>query len=425
MAITPARTAKLPTACDLGISWGDTVFLSASMPDVSWALDLRAWPMPARSIPGFFASSVARTRSGRVVAVARHHHANPYKLYELDLEAVRVKGLPLNAPWTSLTSVFAVGDRVMVVPSVDLKDPSRRPSWWAEDGAVEPLELTLPEAPAVIEWGGRRYAPPRPMDRVDVIPLPDDEALVIWFERLHRAGRDGVTPLALDRLFASWESLREGRHGAIDDAGRALAVVHDRFLTLDRDGQHTEISPGSHPVRSAAPGPDATWFLLCDETVHWVFPKEREVIALDLKGMRLSPTMPLFTPKPVWVSARDALLVMHAHDAHEYDLAALRKEKRVPFEKLTAKLASTRRSAWNRKVKDAGPSPMALDALSPHTRGGVVVQHPEYGVGFVKHASEVLHAGTQTITATVLFEHRAREFYFAGDRWIERSWTFG
>ncbi len=423
--LSPVRTAKLPCACDLGIAWGDRLVLCDTRPDRSYVLDLDPWPMTPRPVVGLFATSMAQTRSGRVFAVARHHHQNPYKLYELDLASAQVRPHPVEAPWHDITSVFAVGERVVLVPGGDLRASGHRPAWWHEGGRVEALDLPTPEPPAPMEWQGRSLGRPAPQDRVDVIALPDDEALVVWFERLYRVTLDGVTPTALDGLFAAWEPLREGRHSGLDDQGRALTIVHDHFVALDRDGVLSEVVPGAYPVRSAVRGPEDTWFLVCGETLLWVFPRAREVVELDLRPMRLAPTMALFCPKPLWVAARDELLVLHSHDVHAFDLGALRGHTRLSWDKLAKKRVASRRSLWNRKLKAAHAAPMALDALSQHTRGGSVVEHPRYGVGVVQHATESSHRGVTTVVATVLFEDGGRQFYFAGDRWIERPWSLG
>lgn len=423
MALTPARTAKLPVDSDLALAWGERLLLSTTSPDTTLVCDLRDALLKPAAIHGLFASSVARTRGGAVFAVARHHHANPYKLYALDLDGRTVTPCRVDAPWRELTSVFAVGDRVMVVPGGDLRDPSRRPAWWHPDGTMTPVDLPAPEDPSPVERNGKRYARPRPSDRVDVIALPDDAALVVWFERLYRVDAAGVTPLPLDGLFAAWEPLREGRHGGFDARGRALAVVHDRFVALDRDGAWTELCAGSHPVRSASPGPDGTWFVVCDETLQWLFPEAREAIELSLKSMRLAPSMALHYPKPMWSPARDTLSVLHSRDLHAYDLAALRQEKRVSFDKLAQRLAAARRSAWNRKLRAASAAPIALDALSPHARGGQVVEHPAYRTGVVQHVTESVRAGVTTLVATVMFERGGRQFWFAGDRWVHRAWA--
>lgn len=418
MTFAAARTMKLPGSSELSLGWGERLALSNTSPDVTHVLDLTKWPLTSRPIHGFFASSMARAKSGRVFALGRHYHQNPYRLYELDLATASVTPRPLHAPWHEPLSVFTVGDRVLLVPGGTLRVNGFRPSWWRESGDIEPLDLTMPALPSPIEHQGARYLMPDRMDRVDVIALPDDEALLIWFERLYRIGRDGVTPLALDGLFAMWEPLREGRHGGLDDRGRALAVIDDLFLALDREGNFELASPGSWPVKGTAPGPDGLWFLTADESLHVVFTREREVLEVDLRPMRLAPRMSLFVPKAMWVPSRDAVLVTHSHDAHEFDLSTLRAAKRVSFEKHAKQLASSRRSLWNRKVKAAG-APISLDALSQHTRGGGAVEHPTYGVGAVTHVSEARRADALTVRATVLFEDRNRSFVFVGDRWAE------
>lgn len=424
MPLTPVRTAKLPASAEMALAGGDHLALTTTSPDCTWVLDLRAWPLTPRAVPGLFASSMARTASGRVLAVARYLHPNPYRLYELDLAPGAVKPLALGAPWHEPASVFALGDRVLVTPGGTLRANGHRPAWWSDDG-LAPLDLALPDLPTPVTHAGKTYVMPDRMDRVDAFALPDGEALLIWFERLYRVAGATVTPLALDHLFAAWEPLREGRQPGFDDRGRALTVVSDRLLAIDRDGAYELAAPGVARTTAAVAGPDGVWFLTGEETLYVVFTREREVLEVDLRPMRLAPKMPLFMPKVAWVPSRDAVLVAHARDAWEFDLAALRREKRVGFDKHAQKLAAAHRSLWSRKVKGAGEAPPALDALSPHTRGGnTPVTHPTYGVGAVTHASEVIHRGVQTITATVLFADRTRTFVFMGDRWEERLWAF-
>ncbi len=424
MTLTPARTAKLPASAEMALVGGDHLVLTATSPDVTHVLDLRAWPLAARSVPGLFASSMARTASGRVLAVARYGHPNPYKLYELDLASGAVKALALGAPWREPQSVFALGDRVLVTPGGTLRANGLRPAWWG-DGELTPLDLAPPDLPTPVTHAGKQYLMPDRMDRVDAFALPDGDALLIWFERLYRVSGATVTPLALDHLFAAWEPLREGRVPGFDDRGRALTVVSDRLLAIDREGAYELAAPGVARTTAAVAGPDGVWLLIGEETLYVVFTREREVVEVDLSPMRLAPRMRLFMPKVAWVPSRDAVLVAHERDVWEFDLAALRREKRVGFDKHAQKLAAARRSAWSRKVKSAKAEPIALDALSPNTRGGnTPVAHPTYGVGAVTDASEVIHRGARTVTATVLFEERARTFVFMGDRWEERLWAF-
>jgi hypothetical protein len=424
MTLTPTRTAKLPASAEMALAGGDHIALTTTSPDRTYVLDLRAWPLAGRVVPGLFASSMARTASGRVLAVARHGHPNPYRLYELDLASGAVKPLALGAPWHEPLSVFALGDRVLVTPGGTLRTNGHRPAWW-RDGELTPLDLALPDLPTPVTHAGKTYVMPDRMDRVDAFALPDGDALVIWYERLHRVSGEGVTPLALDHLFAAWEPLREGRHAGSDDRGRALSVVSDRLLAIDREGAYELAAPGVPRTTAAVQGPDGVWLLAAEESLYAVFTREREVVEVDLRPMRLAPKMPLFMPKPVWVPSRDAVLVAHSHDVWEFDLAALRREKRVGFDRLAQKHAAAQKSLWSRKVKGAGDAPLALDALSQHTRGGnTPVKHPTYGVGAVTHASETIRGGAQTITATVLFEDRTRTFVFMGDRWDERPWAF-
>ncbi len=423
MALAPTRTATLPASAETSLAWGDHLVLTSTSPDATHVLDLRAWPPSSRSAPGFFASSMARTTSGRVLASARYGHPNPYRLYELDLASCAVRPLDLGAPWHEPHAVFAIGDRVLVVPGGTYRAHGHRPSWW-RDGVLTPLDLDPPALPEPVTHGGQRYVMPDRDDRVDAFALPDGDALLLWFERLHRVSGDVVTALPSDHLLAAWTTLREGRQPGFDDRGRAVSVVSDRLLAVDRDGAYELMAPGVGRTTGAVPGPDGLWFLTGEETLSVVFTREREIAEVDLRPMRLAPTMPLFMPKPVWVAARDAVLVTHNRHAWEFDLAALRQEKRVSFDKRAAKQAAARRSLWARKVKAAG-APIALDDLSPHTRGGPCVEHPAWGVGVVTHASETLRAGARTITATVLFEDRTRLFVCLGDRWAEVTRAFG
>ena len=90
------------------------------------------------------------------------------------------------------------------------------------------------------------------------------------------------------------------------------------------------------------------------------------------------------------------------------------------MEKHAAQLVAARHSAWKRELKGAG-APVAIDALSPHTRGGGAVTHPTWGEGTVLHASDTLHRGTRCITATVRFNDRSRSFDDMAGRWVDQG----
>jgi hypothetical protein len=142
--------------------------------------------------------------------------------------------------------------------------------------------------------------------------------------------------------------------------------------------------------------------------------------------MRMAPRMPLYTPKAVYAPARHALLVVHDRDVWEFDLAAVLREKAIPFAKHAEKLAATRRTTWSRKVRSAKTAAIPLDALSMSLRGGgTLVDHPTHGRGVTVHASEMRRAGALTVSAIVLFETGPRTFVYMGDRWQERPWYFG
>ncbi|MFO0627137.1 MAG: hypothetical protein U0325_16125 [Polyangiales bacterium] len=421
MALAPARTQKLPVSTEMSLAVGSHLLATRSHPDTTTAFDLGAWPLAPRPSMGFFATSVAPLPDGRALAVGRHGHPNPYRLYELACATGAVQARPVTAPWPDLRAVHAVGDRVLLVPGGSLDVAGRQPAWW-DDGALTPLDLPVPEAPAIITHEGAQYAGSRRLDGVDVAALAGDEALLIWFERLYRVRAAGVVPLATDHLAAAWEPLREGRYAGLDAQGRARMVVNRRFVAVDREGAWAHVCPGAEAITAAAPGPDGAWLLVGDETLVVMLPAEQAVVEVDLRAMRLAPKMALFMPKAVWVPSREAILVTHAHDAWEFDLAAVLREKRVSMDKHAAALVAARRAAWKRKMKSAG-APVALDALSPHTRGGGAVTHPAWGDGAVLHASELRHRGAQTITASVLFEDRTRQFNYVGAGWVERPWT--
>lgn len=421
MALSPVRTQKLPVSAEMSLVVGTHLLTTRSNPDTTTAFDLGVWPLAPRPTMGFFATSLAPLPDGRALAVGRHGHPNPYRLYEIDPARGAVRAQALASPWPDLRAVHAVGDRVLLVPGGSLDVAGRQPAWW-HDGALTPLDLLLPEEPEGFEHQGARFTLSRRLDGVDVAPLGGDEALLIWFERLYRVSPAGVVPLATDHLAAAWEPLREGRYAGLDAQGRALMVVNRRFVAVDREGAWAHACPGAEAITAAAPGPDGAWLLVGDETLFVVLTAEQAVIEVDLRAMRLAPKMALFMPKAVWVPGRGAILVTHAHDAWEFDLAAVLREKRVSMDKHAAALATARRGAWKRKMKPAG-APVALDALSPHTRGGGAVTHPAWGDGAVLHASEMRHRGAQTITASVLFEDRMRQFHCVGARWVERPWT--
>lgn len=426
MALQPRRVMKLPLGTELARAVGDHLAACIANPDRTVLFDLRQWPLAGRTLSGFFASQLDARDDGTAVAVARHHHQNPYRLYALDPWSAEVSALPADAGWGELECAHVVGRRVLVAP-----DRRGHPvgsgalAWW-EHGAVTPVDLPAPEAPAVVEHDGRRLAMPDRIEHTDVFALPDGDALVIWRQRLFRVSTAGATPLPPDHLFTLGSSLRHGRHDGVDDRGRVLTAFNHRFLAMDRDGDIALASPGSTRVTGSFPGPRGMWFLACEEAVHVVLPDEGAVIELDLREMRLSPRYPLFMPKPVYVPARDALLVLHAHDAWEFDLDAVLREKRVPFAKHAQRATAARRSHWIRKVKAAKGPPRPLDQLSMWVRGGgVTVEHPRHGIGVVTHASETRRGDTMTVTATVVFEDRQRTFACQGDRWVEHPWYFG
>lgn len=418
MPIPPARTTKLPVSTEMSIRVGEHLVATSAHPDQSVVIDLRAWPLAGRAVPGFFAASVAPRAGGTALAVARHGHANPYRLYAFDPESRAVAPLRCESPWPDLRSVFDFGGRVLLVPGGSLDVDGRRPAWW-RDGALTPLDLPAPPEPEVVEHDGKRYARSRRQDAFDAAPLPGAEALVVWFERLYRATDGGVAPLAADGLVAAWEPLREGRCHGQDDAGRALMLVNRRLVAVDRDGGWVDAAPGAEALTAMAPGPDGSWLLVGDETLTLLLPTERSVIEVDLRAMRVAPRMGLFMPRALWVPSRGAVLVTHAHDAWEFDLATLLREKRISMDKHAAKRVAARRAAWKRALRSGG-SPVALDALSPLTRGGAVVTHPTLGDGAVTHATETLHRGVRCVTATVLFEEGPRQFDCLGARWVER-----
>jgi hypothetical protein len=419
MTLSPARTMKLPMSTEMSRLVGDRLVATQAHPDTTAAFDLRTWPLAGRAVPGFFATSLAALNDGRCLAVGRHHHPNPYRLYDLDVVSGVVTSLPCESSWPDLRSVRAIGDRVLLVPGGTLGREGSGPAWW-RDGALTPLDLPPPPEPETFEHDGKRYATSRRVDGFDVAPLPGGEALVLWFEGLYRASAEGVVPLSDDRFPAAWEPLREGRYDRLDDQGSALMLLNRRLVAVARDGTWSHAAPGAEALTGLSAGPDGTWLLVGDETLSVVSPKERWVIEVDLRPMRLAPKMPLFLPKALWVPSRGAVLVTNAHDAWEFDLAALLAEKRVPMEKHAAKLVAARRSEWKRKLKGAG-APVAIDALSPLTRGGGAVTHPTWGEGAVLHASEMLHRGTRCIAATVLFEDRPRAFDYVGGRWVEQA----
>ena len=424
MPLSPARTQRLAFGTDSALAVGDHLVATTANPDATHVVDLRSWPLNARGMPGFFANSLAATGPTGALVAGRMHHPNPYRLYAFDVESAAVSPRPVAHPWPDIASVFVVNGRALLVPGGSMQASGHTPAW-CDDGAVTPLPLPLVESPAEFHHQGALWRAPAPMDRVDVAALPGDEALLIWFERMFRVSPAGVTPLPMDHLFAAWEPLREGRATGIDASGRALMVVHDRLLAVDREGRWELAVPGAEGVRGAVPGPPGVWFLASEERVLVAFLNERTVAEIDLRPMRLAPRMALHNPKPVWVPSRDALLVVHARDAWEFDLGAVRALKRVGFDKLAATQEATHRRAWSRQLKAAGTTSTPLHALSPLTRGGGRVQHPVYGDGAVLHASETMHRGGRTVVATVRFEDRARRFYFVGDGWAECSFALG
>lgn len=425
MGLKPVRTMRLTMNAELARRAGDHLVVSVTSPDRTLIFDLTAWPLTPREVPGLFCPQLEARADGTLLAVARHQHPNPYRPYILDPRTASVTPLDVEPAWREVLGAFALGHDALLVRG-GCGDPDAPPCAWWRDGAVTPVALPRPEAPGFVEHGGKKLGMPPRTDTLDAFALPGDEALVISHERLHRVSPREVTPLPPDHLFSLVSPLREGRHVGLDPAGRVLTAVHDRFIAIDREGAITLASPGSDRVRGIAPGPDGMWFLVCDEVVHVVLPDAGAVIELDLREMRMAPTFPLFTPKAVYAPARHALLVVHNRDAWEFDLAAVLREKVIPFAKHAERLAAARRTAWSRKVKAAKTAAIPLDALSMWVRGGgTLIDHPTHGRGVVTHASEMHRAGVMTVSATVLFETRQRTFVCLGDRWTERPWYLG
>ncbi len=422
MALNPARTLKLRASSELAIVVGDHLVTTNAHPDRTHVYDLTTWPLAVREVPGFFATQLSPRPDGTLLAVGRHHHANPYRLYTLDPHTLAVTPLRCEGPWHDLRHAVALGDRAIVVPNTG---GGHTPFVW-NDGAVTPLDLPPPTAPEEVTHDGHVLRMYRAMmDHADVFPLATSEALVLWHDRLYRVADTTVTPLATEHITWSGSPLCDGRHDALDAHGRAVTTILERFVAIDREGSIELLSPGSARVTGVSPAPDNAWLLTTrEEEAHVVLSAEQSVIVLDLTAMRLAPRFPMFSPKVVHVPARNALLALHSHDAWEFDFDAVRAEKKLPFAKHAAKLDAARRSAWKRKVK-AGGTPIPLDTLSMWVRGGgTVVEHPAYGVGVVTHASETRQAWTMTVTATVMFETSTRLFAYMGARWVEHPRHF-
>lgn len=416
MALQPARTMKLPSSTELSTVIGDHLVATNAHPDRTHVYDLTRWPLAAREVSGFFASHLDARPDGTLLAAARHHHPNPYRLYALDPRTLAVKALPNEGSSNEIAAAFALDDDAIVAPP----GPGDRTPYRWHDGARTPLDLAPPAPPDEVTHDGHRLRMPARHASTDVFPLPHGEAVVVWNERLHRLAGVTITPLATDHVLSFGSPLREGRSVGVDDRGRALTALAWRFVSIDRDGVIELVSPGSDHVTGNVAGPNGTWLLACDEEIHVVFPREQAVIELDLSAMRIAPRFPMFMPKAHWVAARNALLVVHGHDAWEWDFDAVCALKKVPFAKHAAKLASSKRAAWSRKVKAAQGAPIALDALPMSTRGsGTLVEHAEYGPGVVQGCAETRQGGAITVTATVMFEGSTRAFVYQGARWIE------
>lgn len=176
----PRSHREAPRERQMALAWGDHLALTTTSPDRTYVLDLRAWPLSARAVPGLFATSMARTASGGCLLSRGTVTPTPTWLDELDLASGAVKPLALGAPWHEPQSVFALGDRVLVTPGGTLRVNGHRPAWW-RDGDLTPLDLALPALPTPVTHAGKQYVMPDRMDRVDAFALPDGDALVIWF----------------------------------------------------------------------------------------------------------------------------------------------------------------------------------------------------------------------------------------------------
>lgn len=237
------RAARVTVSCDLGRSLGHEVFLSQGGPDTTEIVSLAAWPPTSQRLSGVLTSSVARTRDGRIFATARTAPGARTLLYGVEPNPLRIHALPVRTEAPGVVAVWAVDDRVMV-----LLPSGGGLAWWRDDGTLDPVSLPQPPAAQKAVFRGRTYACAPPSDTVDVLALGDGDAWVVRHHSLARVGAAGVTTV-VEGIVASADALREGRTAATDASGRAVTVLHEQLIAVDREGALTHPTHGLGHVR--------------------------------------------------------------------------------------------------------------------------------------------------------------------------------